>query len=73
MEAKGANRMEKQTATGNKRWVITVEIRNEQHQEIILAALAIASLRALRTEANISSSRLTNVRSTSPSAMYDSG
>jgi hypothetical protein len=35
METKGANRMEKQAATCNKRWVITVESRNEQHQEII--------------------------------------
>jgi hypothetical protein len=40
MEAKGANRMEKQAATGNKRWVITVESRSEQHQEIILATVA---------------------------------
>src|SRR5690242_16907955 len=40
MEAKGANRMEKQAATGNKRWVITVESRNEQHREIILATVA---------------------------------
>ena len=40
MEPKGANRMEKQAATGNKQWVITVESRNEQHQEIILATIA---------------------------------
>ena len=39
MEPKGANRMEKQAATGNKRWVITVESRNEQHQEIIRSTL----------------------------------
>ena len=40
METKGANRMEKQAATCNKRWVITVESRNEQHQEIILETIA---------------------------------
>ena len=40
METKGANRMEKQAATGNKRWVITVESRNEQHQQIILETIA---------------------------------
>jgi hypothetical protein len=40
METKGANRMEKQAATGNKRWAITVESRNEQHQAIILATIA---------------------------------
>lgn len=32
--------MEKQGATGNKRWVITVESRTEQHQEIILQTIA---------------------------------
>ena len=40
METKGANTMENQAATGNKRWVITVESRNEQHQEIILQTIA---------------------------------
>lgn len=40
MDTKGANRMEKHAATGNKRWVITVESRNERHQEIILETIA---------------------------------
>jgi Protein of unknown function (DUF2934) len=40
METKRANRTEKQAVTGNKRWVITVESRNGQHQEIILATIA---------------------------------
>jgi hypothetical protein len=40
METKGANTMQKQAATGNKRWVITVESRNERHQEIILETIA---------------------------------
>src|SRR4029077_11735370 len=39
METKGANRMEKQAATGNRRWVITVESGNEQHQAIILETI----------------------------------
>src|SRR5713226_1115168 len=40
METKGARRMEKQASKSRKDWVITVESRNEQHQEIILAAIA---------------------------------
>ena len=40
METKGANTMERQAATGAKPWVITVESRNEQHQEIILETIA---------------------------------
>ena len=32
--------MEKQAATGSKRWVITVESSNERHQEIILETIA---------------------------------
>ena len=40
METKRANRMEKQAETGDKRWVITVESRNEQHQAIILETIA---------------------------------
>jgi hypothetical protein len=39
METKGANRMQKQAATGNRRWVITVESGNEQHQAIILETI----------------------------------
>jgi len=32
--------MEKQAGKGSKNWVITVESRNEQHREIILATIA---------------------------------
>lgn len=32
--------MEKQAATGNRQWVITVESGNERHQEIILETIA---------------------------------
>ena len=40
METKGVKRMERQTATGNKRWVITVESKSERHQEIIFETIA---------------------------------
>jgi Protein of unknown function (DUF2934) len=40
METKGARRMEKHAGKVSKNWVIRVESRNEQHQEIILATIA---------------------------------
>src|ERR1700756_4858314 len=40
MEPTGDTSMKKQGAAGEKRWVITVESRNEQHQEIILETIA---------------------------------
>src|ERR1700719_5239599 len=40
METKGARRMEKQASKSRNNWVITVESRNEQHQEIILETIA---------------------------------
>jgi Protein of unknown function (DUF2934) len=40
MNAEGGTRMEKQTRKRSNNWVITVESRNDQHQEIILATIA---------------------------------
>src|SRR3984893_1179632 len=40
MEPKGGASMERQAKKRSNNWVITVESRNEQHQEIILATIA---------------------------------
>jgi hypothetical protein len=40
MNAEGRTKMEKQPRKRSKNWVITVESRNDQHQEIILATIA---------------------------------
>jgi hypothetical protein len=40
MNAEGDTRMEKQARKRSNNWVITVESRNDQHQEIILATIA---------------------------------
>jgi hypothetical protein len=40
MNAEGGTRMEKQARKRSNNWVITVESRNDQHQEIILATIA---------------------------------
>src|ERR1700746_681343 len=40
MQTGEARRMERQVRKGSKNWVITVESRNDQHQEIILSTIA---------------------------------
>jgi len=40
MNAEGGTRMEKQARKRGNNWVIAVESRNDQHQEIILATIA---------------------------------
>src|SRR5260221_6695793 len=40
MNAEGGPRLEKQARKRSNNWVITVECRNDQHQEIILATIA---------------------------------
>jgi hypothetical protein len=40
MEAEGGTRMERQTEKARNNWVITVESRKEQHEEIILSTIA---------------------------------
>jgi len=40
MNAEGGARMEKQARKRSNNWVIAVESRNDQHQEIILATIA---------------------------------
>jgi hypothetical protein len=40
MDPEGATRMEKHARKLRNNWVITVESRNEQHQEIILSTIA---------------------------------
>jgi len=40
METKEARRMERQARKCSNNWVITVESRNDQHQEIILSTIA---------------------------------
>jgi len=40
MDAEGGTSMEKRARKSSNNWVITVESRNEQHQEIILSTIA---------------------------------